>query len=516
MSAAGSPAWLWLNTVRYLKPRQVVYRALRRLPHGAHTPPIAICTRSGKWVEPVAHRTPEMTQPSRLRDYVVNYHDNPTGDLIESWMRENPPGSGAAWEPYPLSLRIVNWIKWVLGGGTTGAEMLQSLATQTDFLSRRIEHHLLGNHLFVNAKALVFAGVFFGWPGWLRKGLRILDREIPEQILEDGGHFERSPMYHCLILEDLLDMINLGAAYPGLLPDWREPAARMLGWLQSMVHQDGRIPFFNDSTFGVAPEPDSLAAYACRLGVDAAPAGLGDSGYVRLEEANTRVIFDAGPVGPDYQPGHAHCDTLSFEASHRGRRILVNSGISTYEPSQERQRQRGTAAHNTVRIDGREQSEIWAAFRVARRARPARRPHGFPLIRRSRPQRLQPAAAPGDSPPAPGTAGRPASGHRYAARARPPPGRVFLSPVPGRASRDPSRPRDDRYGRRLPVPPRARAVLSWRVRGGTLVRPLSGDVYHSDHLFLITASPLSYGAAGPLAGPPAASRHRSRRGFPKN
>jgi hypothetical protein len=120
----------------------------------------------------------------------------------------------------------------------------------------------------------------------------------------------------------------------------------------------------------VAPEPDSLTAYACRLGVDPECTGLGDSGYVRLEEANTRVIFDAGPVGPDYQPGHAHCDTLSFEASHRGRRILVNSGISTYEPSHERQRQRGTAAHNTVRIDGREQSEIWAAFRVARRARP--------------------------------------------------------------------------------------------------------------------------------------------------
>src|SRR6185295_1096925 len=73
-------------------------------------------------------------------------------------------------------------------------------------------------------------------------------------------------------------------------------------------------------------------------------------------------------VGPSYQPGHAHADTLSFELSLHGRRVLVNSGTSEYGTGPERQRQRSTAAHNTVVIDGQDSSEVWGGFRVARRA----------------------------------------------------------------------------------------------------------------------------------------------------
>jgi uncharacterized heparinase superfamily protein len=305
-----------------------------------------------------------------LQQYTLHYHERPDETLIRRWIAENPVGRGVGWEPYPLSRRIVNWIKWLLGGGERPPEMLRSLAAQAEWLSHRLEFHLLANHLFANAKALIFAGCFFEHDRWLRKGRRLLEREISEQILADGGHFERSPMYHALILEDVLDLINLGRAYPGLLPDWSPVAARMLGWLGRMLHPDGQISFFNDAAFGVAPEPDLLFDYAARLGIEVFSIGLGESGYIRLENEHTVVLFDAGPIGPDYQPGHAHADTLSFELSHRGRRLLVNSGISTYEPGPERQWQRGTAAHNTVRVDGVDQSEVWKAFRVARRARP--------------------------------------------------------------------------------------------------------------------------------------------------
>ena len=136
--------------------------------------------------------------------------------LIRRWIDENPPATGAGWDPYPASLRIVNWIKWALGGGLLPGEAVHSLAVQARHLERRLEYHLLGNHLFANAKALVFAGMFFEGPEadrWLWKGLDLLEREVPEQVLADGGHFERSPMYHSLILEDLLDLVNLGRAY---------------------------------------------------------------------------------------------------------------------------------------------------------------------------------------------------------------------------------------------------------------------------------------------------------------
>ncbi len=74
-------------------------------------------------------------------------------------------------------------------------------------------------------------------------------------------------------------------------------------------------------------------------------------------------------MGPDYQPGHTHCDTLSYELLFDGRRVVIDTGVYDYEPGERRHRSRSTAGHNTVMVDGAEQSEIWGVFRVARRAR---------------------------------------------------------------------------------------------------------------------------------------------------
>jgi uncharacterized heparinase superfamily protein len=179
--------------------------------------------------------------------------------------------------------------------------------------------------------------------------------------------------------------LNAWSVFPDAVPEpWRrrrgeieDVARRMLGWLAAMTHPDGGVAFMNDTAEGGAPPYDELADYARRLDVEARPVrfgpvhDLGPSGYVRLasRDGRTVAVFDNGPIGPDYQPGHAHCDTLSLEISRDGERVLVNSGTSTYEPGEERLYERSTAAHNTVRIDGAEQSEMWGAFRVGRRAR---------------------------------------------------------------------------------------------------------------------------------------------------
>jgi uncharacterized heparinase superfamily protein len=246
----------------------------------------------------------------------------------------------------------------------------------------------LGNHLFANAKALVYAGLFFVGDEadtWLGKGLKILAREIPEQILPDGGQFERSPMYQALAVEDMLDLINIANAYgkksvPNrhrqLIVSWPAIAAKMCQWLSALCHPDGDISFFNDAALGIAPRLSALNDYAGRLGLDTTEipktgiVHLKDSGYIRLGSDEAVALLDVAPIGPDYIPGHAHADTLSFELSLFDRRILVNSGTSVYDTSGERQRQRGTPAHNTVVIDKQNSSEVWAGFRVARRARP--------------------------------------------------------------------------------------------------------------------------------------------------
>lgn len=307
--------------------------------------------------------------------------------LLQDWIKNNPPAQGTGWEPYPVSLRVVNWVKWALAGNELPSECLHCLAVQARWLMRRLEIHLLGNHLFANAKALVFAGLYFDGAEaehWLRMGLRILEREVAEQVLPDGGHFERSTMYHALALEDMLDLCNIAACYPAAFSDrshsplkaWRHRVPDMWRWLLAMSHPDGGIGFFNDAALGIAPSLHELDAYAVRLGfAPLAPPEFGllrlpDSGYFRLAAGPAVALLDVAPVGPDYLPGHAHADTLSFELSLFEQPLLVNSGTSCYGMSSERLRQRGTAAHNTVVVDGQDSTEVWGGFRVARRARP--------------------------------------------------------------------------------------------------------------------------------------------------
>ena len=403
------------HTIRYLKPGQVGNRLLR----GRRR----LRPLSGKPLIPVPPRRPwqvraalppsllidglatflnesgplhEWQNPhkSRLWLYNLHYFDDLVAEgcsqreavhrgMIERWLADNPPFDGIGWEPYPLSLRTVNWIKWLLLGNQPVTGMLAILAAQAHALSQQIEYHLRGNHLLANAKALIFAGTFFEGKAaakWLKLGLKLLEEQLDEQLLKDGGHFERSPMYHNIVLLDLLDLIQLGQLYrtgdvARRLPGLRAAAGGMAGWAEGMLHPDGQISFFNDAAFGITPEPRAILDYSRELGVvpsfvDSTIRHFDESGYVSVHGHEQVALLDVAPIGPDYIPGHAHADTLSFEWSLFGSRVLVNSGTSEYGLSEERQRQRGTAAHNTVAVRGENSSEIWAGFRVARRARP--------------------------------------------------------------------------------------------------------------------------------------------------
>lgn len=317
--------------------------------------------------------------------------------LILKWLDGNREGSGIGWEPYPLSLRLVNLLKFFTAGNGSNIcqneNVVQSIAQQASFLMTRLEYHILANHLFVNAKALVFAGSLVSChdsASWLKKGLYILDKEIPEQFLSDGGHFELSPMYHAALIWDMCDLILLAKSTlcSELLvrsAEWKRVVSRGVTWLRLMTHPDKKIAFFNDAAFGIAPSLEHIEYY-CRMldiPVDKIPRGINtgngwvlsyleQSGYISVsdEDNGHRGIIDVAKVGPEYQPGHAHADTLSFELSLFGHRVFVNSGTSQYGVSPERDQQRGTVSHNTMMIDGRNSSDVWAGFRVARRANP--------------------------------------------------------------------------------------------------------------------------------------------------
>jgi len=329
-------------------------------------------------------------QPTAPRLWIYNLHyldglanpDTPAAlkeQVVDDWLANNPPGEGPGWEPYPTSLRIVNLIKWVLTGGPASAHLVESLALQSRALLRTLEYHLLGNHLFANAKALIAAGLFFEGreaDRWLKKGESILRSQLDEQFLADGSHFELSPVYHALLTEDLLDLLSLYAAFGRSAPTPLEPTCRRaLAWLSVMTRPDGLPPLFNDAAYGVAPTFGQLREKARRIGVPTerdVPRGthhLVESGYVRHEDVRYSCFADVGQIGPEYIPGHAHCDMLSFELFADGRPVIVDTGTSTYDVGPRRHVERGTASHNTVQVGDLEQSEIWASFRVGRRAR---------------------------------------------------------------------------------------------------------------------------------------------------
>jgi uncharacterized heparinase superfamily protein len=300
--------------------------------------------------------------------------------VISKWINENPFGKGTAWEPYPTSLRIINWIKWQSKTKALTEEAKLSLWNQVRWLANRPEYHLLGNHLFVNSKALLFASALFGLDdksSVYEKALRILTYELEEQFLADGAHFELSPMYHSLAMEDLLDLYQLTSFLPSNFPSKKILDKFYLGmnWLSLMRYNNEEFAHFNDCSNGIAPTYNDLEKLAFKIGLNKKTLleskfiHFSKSGFAVAKNGKVHLVADIGPIGPDYLPGHAHADTLSFELAVDGKRIVVNSGTSEYGLSQERFRQRSTAAHSTIEVDGQSSSEVWSGFRVARRAR---------------------------------------------------------------------------------------------------------------------------------------------------
>ena len=276
-------------------------------------------------------------------------------------------------EPFPIALRGMNWIKFLTLHDISNSQIDKSLYAQYYILMDNLEYHLLGNHLLENGFSLLFGGYYFNDEHLYNKAKEILIQELHEQILEDGAHFELTPMYHQIMLYRVLDCINLVRSNDNfndanLLGILEEKAASMLGWLQEMTYKNGSIPHVNDSTDGIAPVSSALFAYANRLGITTAVKKLSDSGYRKYVTPRYEFLIDIGNIGPDYIPGHAHSDTFSFELHVDGIPIVKDTGISTYEANERRALERSTKAHNTVMIDEFEQSEVWSSFRVARRA----------------------------------------------------------------------------------------------------------------------------------------------------
>ncbi|MEK9612747.1 MAG: alginate lyase family protein, partial [Flavobacteriaceae bacterium] len=277
-------------------------------------------------------------------------------------------------EPYPISLRGINWVKFLSKNRVSINRIDKTLYNDFIVLSNNLEYHLLGNHLLENSFSLLFGAYYFQDEKLYLKSKDLLQKELNEQILNDGAHYELSPMYHQILFSRLLDcihLIKLNSFWKSddLLMFLIRKASLMSSWLQNTTYQNGEVPMVNDSTYNIAPFSTKLFSFAEKIGISNELKPLSDSGYRKINSKKYELFVDVGNIGPDYQPGHAHSDTFSFELYVKKSPLLVDTGISTYEKNFRRQKERETASHNTVTINDLEQSEVWGGFRVARRAK---------------------------------------------------------------------------------------------------------------------------------------------------
>jgi hypothetical protein len=264
--------------------------------------------------------------------------------------------------------RILNWIYAWQALADAGAEpapgldtaLLRSIARQ----ARHVRENLAPrrNHRTLELYSLLIAALALPDldPGGALLGEAVLelDRNLESDFRADGVHVEASTHYHLIALRSFVGARENARRYGVSLPDGFEE--RLLRACDFAVHcrrPDGQIPALSDADEGDYSDLLELA------GVDPAPpqthADFPEGGYYMQRsgwDADARfLIFDCGPLG---EGGHGHYDLLSFEAFAYGRPIVVDPGRFSYseDPPNLRRWFRGTAAHNTVTVDGLDQT----------------------------------------------------------------------------------------------------------------------------------------------------------------
>lgn len=317
----------------------------------------------------------------KLWTYNLNYFEFLLSDdlsykegisLIENYI-DNWDNLKDGLEPFPISLRTINWIKFLSKNKVTNKRIDERLYHQVQLLLNSLEYHLLANHLLENAFALIFAAYYFQDEQIYARAKALLLQELEEQVLADGAHFERSPMYHQIMLFRLLDVVSIVQSSQWknqeMLSELKSKAQAMVDWLVNITLSSGDIPFVKDSAPNIAPKSSELLNYAESLGLSLKNnILLKESGYRWLKSGNARLLVDVGQVSPSYQPGHAHADELNFLLFDKGIPVIVDTGISTYEKNDQRQLERSTSSHNCLVVNGENSSQVWGGFRVGRRA----------------------------------------------------------------------------------------------------------------------------------------------------
>lgn len=284
---------------------------------------------------------------------------------------DRPSVFSDAWNSYPVSQRILALstafirLPSTLRAGEDARVAEDFLRFNVAYLLRNLETELGFNHLERNLSALaIFALAAGETPPSVREAiLANFDHVVGETIGEDGVQLERSPMYQGLTVQSLrvFRELDFWTADQAALIERRLKAAEAA--LAAMTLGDDRPSMMNDGWFDEAPRASQI------LGEYQAPGftALRDAGYVRLAVGPCVALFDAGPIGPDANPGHGHPDFLSLEMTLHGARLLVDPGTSGYSADAGRKRDRSWDQHNGPSITDGAPVEFLGSFKVGKR-----------------------------------------------------------------------------------------------------------------------------------------------------
>ncbi|MBV9759053.1 MAG: alginate lyase family protein [Acidobacteriaceae bacterium] len=335
----------------------------------------------------------------------ISYLDEILAQL-NRWWQQNPFQRGINWaSALEVAFRAFSWI-WVyhlVGDRMSGhfrASFLKSLHQHGLHIENNFSiyfspnTHLLGEAVVLHALGRLFPS-FPQASRWERLGRETIEVESKRQVRSDGSYFEQSTYYHVYAL----DMFLFHALISEPAPDYLEMLGRMADFLQALMGPERRLPFLGDEDGGrwfhpygardefgratlataasllgrqdwafEAEDLHSQAAWwlGCTQGAAHPPyysRVFRDSGLACMQSATGRIIFDAGPFGPG-AAGHSHSDSLTVLAVAHEEPLLVDSGTYTYVGDPRlRDAFRGSAAHNTVRIDGHDQAVPLGPFR---------------------------------------------------------------------------------------------------------------------------------------------------------
>ncbi|OYQ34937.1 hypothetical protein CHU95_10185 [Niveispirillum lacus] len=268
-----------------------------------------------------------------------------------------------AWAPDILATRIAAWIgqhDFFLASADDQlrARIFDSLARQVRFLEHAVPGRLKGTALLGTIKGMVYGGICLnGLSRVTDRARALLNRELPKQVLPDGGHIEHSPAAQLLVLRHLIDIRGCYRAGREDVPEAVQHAIdRMTPTLRFFRHGDGGLALFNGAQEGEAVLIDTVLGQADARGrpLKSTP----HIGFERITAGRTCLLMDVGtPPAPGLDE-HAHAGTLSFEMSVGRERLVVNCGAHPGDQGVWRQALAATAAHSTLAIDDTNSSGV--------------------------------------------------------------------------------------------------------------------------------------------------------------